>query len=282
MVKVKDSPAFQMYAADLYVDTNEWTCEEVGAYTKLLMSEWANGDIPCAEDRLSRITGQSLRGFRRVAPQVLTKFVPTGTGRMINLRLEETRLNQRNFRKRQQEKANEGAKQRAAAAELLAEPMAEPSVEPSALPAASPSSSSSSSNIISKDIIEKDILTPEQPPAAVPPIPQEGGKKPKAEIVYDEETKLAFKAVIDYLNKKTNKNFSWRNVSTQHHINARIREGRKFEDFQYVINNKVDQWGDDSQMFMYIRPDTLFGSKFEAYLNEAPVMKREKNPFVRG
>ena len=50
-------------------------------------------------------------------------------------------------------------------------------------------------------------------------------------------------------------------------INARIKEGFTKEDFIKVIDNKVGEWlGTDMERFL--RPETLFGTKFEGYLNQ--------------
>jgi len=78
--------------------------------------------------------------------------------------------------------------------------------------------------------------------------------------------------VVEYLNQKTGKNFSPTSTATLRHINARIAEGRTFEDFKHVIDVKVRSWLDDPKMNAYLRPETLFGSKMEAYLNEYIVL----------
>jgi len=73
--------------------------------------------------------------------------------------------------------------------------------------------------------------------------------------------------VIGYLNKKTSKKFSHKTVSTRKHINARIAEKRTIEDFKYVIDVKAAEWiGGENEK--YLCPDTLFGTKFEKYLNQ--------------
>ena len=72
------------------------------------------------------------------------------------------------------------------------------------------------------------------------------------------------KDVIDYLNQVTSKNF--RSIDNKF-LNARINEGYKFEDFRKVIDVKSSQWL-NTEHDKYLRPDTLFGNKFESYLNE--------------
>lgn len=56
------------------------------------------------------------------------------------------------------------------------------------------------------------------------------------------------------------------------HVSARLREGYTQEDFLEVIDKKVSEWGPDDRMRMYLRPETLFGPKFESYLNQPSVV----------
>jgi len=81
--------------------------------------------------------------------------------------------------------------------------------------------------------------------------------------------------VIDYLNQKANKNFRATTKKTQSLINARIKEGFTLDDFKRVIDIKCNQWL-GTEMEKYLRPETLFGTKFESYLNEEP--KVDKPP----
>jgi uncharacterized phage protein (TIGR02220 family) len=48
-------------------------------------------------------------------------------------------------------------------------------------------------------------------------------------------------------------------------IKARLAEGFTFDDFKRVIEFKNSQW-QNSEMANYLRPETLFGNKFEGYL----------------
>ena len=74
--------------------------------------------------------------------------------------------------------------------------------------------------------------------------------------------------VIDYLNIKANTNYRVSTKNTQSLINARVKEGFVVEDFKKVIDSKSKEWlGTDFEK--YLRPATLFGTKFENYLNEA-------------
>ena len=73
--------------------------------------------------------------------------------------------------------------------------------------------------------------------------------------------------IIEYLNKKTKSKFSSKTKNTIKHINARFSDGFKINDFIKVIDFKFEKWGKDENMKEYLRPDTLFGTKFESYLN---------------
>lgn len=86
---------------------------------------------------------------------------------------------------------------------------------------------------------------------------------------YDAE---AVTEIIDYLNERAHKNYKPNSKTTRRHINARLTEGYTVSDFKLVIGKKCSEWlGTD--MEQYLRPETLFGSKFEGYLN-APAPKR--------
>jgi len=73
--------------------------------------------------------------------------------------------------------------------------------------------------------------------------------------------------IISYLNKKLKSNFSTKSKKNNEHIIARLKEGFSVEDFKKVIDKKYDEWSKDLKMAQYLRPETLFGTKFEAYLN---------------
>ncbi len=74
--------------------------------------------------------------------------------------------------------------------------------------------------------------------------------------------------IVEYLNEKANKQFKPSTASTKRLVNARLKEGFTQEDFETVINLKVSEWEDDSKMKKYLCPETLFGTKFEKYLQQ--------------
>ena len=79
--------------------------------------------------------------------------------------------------------------------------------------------------------------------------------------------------IVDYLNEKAHKKYRSNNKTTIRHINARLKEGYTLSDFKQVIDNRCATWL-DTDMEQYLRPETLFGSKFENYLNaRAPKLR---------
>lgn len=83
-----------------------------------------------------------------------------------------------------------------------------------------------------------------------------------------------YRDIIDYLNQKSGKAYRYNSSDTQKHIRARFSEGFKLEDFYKVIDNKTAEWK-GSDMEQYLRPATLFGTKFEAYLNQQTTRKKQ-------
>lgn len=77
-----------------------------------------------------------------------------------------------------------------------------------------------------------------------------------------------YEEIISYLNQKLGTKYSHTSRDTQKHIKARFRDGFTLDDFKHVIDVKVAEWGNDSKMSSYLRPKTLFGTKFESYLNQ--------------
>ena len=90
---------------------------------------------------------------------------------------------------------------------------------------------------------------------------------------------IPYVEIIDYLNSKCSKHYKHSNRIAREKIRARWNEGFSLEDFKLVIDVKAYDWLNDTKMNKYLRPDTLFGSKFEIYLNSvAP--KQKTNDFV--
>lgn len=105
------------------------------------------------------------------------------------------------------------------------------------------------------------------------------GKERDIQSSSDELDDIPYKAIIDYLNEKTGSQFRNTTKKTQTLIKARFAEGFNLDDFKKVIDTKAAEWLNDSKMSKFLRPETLFGTKFESYLNQKAINNRtEYNP----
>lgn len=82
----------------------------------------------------------------------------------------------------------------------------------------------------------------------------------------DSIDKDIYKTIVDYLNQKTGQKYKPSTKKTQTCIHARLAEGFTEDDFKKVIDNKCAEWI-GTEWEKYLRPETLFGTKFESYLN---------------
>ncbi|MBC3105707.1 phage protein [Staphylococcus haemolyticus] len=78
---------------------------------------------------------------------------------------------------------------------------------------------------------------------------------------------IPYKEIIDYLNEKAGKQFKHNTGKSKRCIEARWNEDFRLDDFKKVIDIKTSEWLGTSQE-KYLRPETLFGTKFEGYLNQ--------------
>lgn len=101
-----------------------------------------------------------------------------------------------------------------------------------------------------------------------------GEKKPLVTNDVSSLTEIT-KEILNYLNKKTNSNFRCSSKATQTKINARLNDGYSLNDFIVVIDKKYAEWK-GTEFEQYLCPETLFGTKFEKYLNQK--IKTNKMP----
>ncbi|QBX11579.1 hypothetical protein JavanS593_0008 [Streptococcus satellite phage Javan593] len=82
---------------------------------------------------------------------------------------------------------------------------------------------------------------------------------------------------IQYLNQETGHTYKFIATHTKF-IQARYKDGYTLEDFKKVIDTKVAQWKNNTEMAKYLRPKTLFSpSNFDSYLNETPKQGQPAN-----
>ena len=95
----------------------------------------------------------------------------------------------------------------------------------------------------------------------------------------DASEKIPYKEIIDYLNMKTGSQYKHTTKKTRELIRARWNEGFNLNDFKTVIDKKCVEWvGTEWEKFL--RPVTLFGTKFESYLNQLSV-ERKKDKYQK-
>ncbi len=97
----------------------------------------------------------------------------------------------------------------------------------------------------------------------------------------DAEQTIPYASIIEYLNEQTEKKFKASSAANKKLIKARWNEGYSLEEFKRVIDNKVATWKgvtfqDGTSGDNYLRPATLFGTKFDGYLNETQPKKASK------
>jgi uncharacterized phage protein (TIGR02220 family) len=105
--------------------------------------------------------------------------------------------------------------------------------------------------------------------------PEEDSEKMEESIASSSVKKvIPYAEIIGYLNEKTGKNFKLNSIKTRELIHARYGEGFTLEDFNRVIDLKSAEWKPDPVWNKFLRPETLFGTKFEAYLNQQEGKRR--------
>lgn len=95
-------------------------------------------------------------------------------------------------------------------------------------------------------------------------------EKVKAEEKANKSNEEA-KEIIAYLNQITGSKYKLA-TSTLSKINARMKEGYKLDDFKRVIDLKSKEWT-GTKFEAYLRPETLFSTKFESYVNQKEVIR---------
>ena len=103
-------------------------------------------------------------------------------------------------------------------------------------------------------------------------------KEEDKEIEKEEDSEI-YKNIISYLNEKAKTNYRASSKKTKTCIHARLDEGFTLDDFKTVIDKKTTEWmGTEWEKFL--RPETLFGTKFESYLNARINPKKGKKEMV--
>lgn len=92
----------------------------------------------------------------------------------------------------------------------------------------------------------------------------------------NEQTNSTCTEVIEYLNMKAQTRYRASTPKTKQLIRARLSEGFVLDDFKIVIDNKCADWK-GTEWEKFLRPETLFGTKFEGYLNARQTVQKSTN-----
>ena len=82
--------------------------------------------------------------------------------------------------------------------------------------------------------------------------------------------------ILNYLNERVGVNYKTTNTKIINLIKLRLKEGFTVEDFKTVVDKKMEGWKGTS-FEQYLNPFTLFGDKFELYLNQKVVKNQDRN-----
>ena len=87
------------------------------------------------------------------------------------------------------------------------------------------------------------------------------------------------KEVVSFLNETLGTRYSHKTIDTKKLVRARLADGFELNDFKLVIRWKHHEWKGEEKTRAWLRPSTLFGNKFESYLNAARIedTKRQEN-----
>jgi uncharacterized phage protein (TIGR02220 family) len=122
-------------------------------------------------------------------------------------------------------------------------------------------------NILKNDNFkESKIETIHAEPIQLEPILEKlkASRKKATETSYPNEV---YEDIVNFLNQATGKNYKTNSVINRKFITQRLNDGFTIDDFMQVISVKSTNWL-GSKMEQFLRPETLFSNKFEAYLNE--------------
>lgn len=100
--------------------------------------------------------------------------------------------------------------------------------------------------------------TPDDEPQPLLPEPQNTERQDKPD---------AIKEIVDHLNARLGTHYRPTTQATRKLLKARLKEGFTVDEINTVIDKKAAEWLGNASMAQYLRPETLFGNKFESYLN---------------
>lgn len=129
-------------------------------------------------------------------------------------------------------------------------------------------------NTRNRESIENNIINSYITPYS-PPLSGESKAEAETQTKTQRKTQITEIAdrVVDYLNLKAGTAYRHGIAKTVSLVSARLKDGFTENDFTLVINKKCEDWN-GTDYARYLRPETLFGTKFESYLNQVSQKSR--------
>lgn len=129
-------------------------------------------------------------------------------------------------------------------------------------------------NTRNRESIENNIINSYITPYS-PPLSDETETQTETKTKTQRKTQITEIAdrVVDYLNLKAGTAYRHGIAKTVSLVSARLKDGFTENDFTLVINKKCEDWN-GTDYARYLRPETLFGTKFESYLNQVSQQNR--------
>jgi len=120
-------------------------------------------------------------------------------------------------------------------------------------------------NYIQKELVVAEIVTPKV-------VVEKKLRQPQVKPI---DKIIIFQEIIDYLNLCTGNKYKPNSKIAIQNITLRLKEGYVFDDFKKVIDIKSLNWI-GTEYEQHLNPKTLFGDKFEIYVNEKTSIKKTK------
>jgi len=240
------------------------TMEEEGIYRRLLDRAWSmpGTALPLDFNMLSRLTKNS--PIEVVKKIIGTFFVITDQG-YVNKRLLKERQESESLAEAITNRAKKGADKRwHGKSENNQDVNAQEHAQ--AMPKHMPKQCSSNAQEHAQAMLDECTATATDTDTknlgSLEPLSGLPDEPPESQLV-----KIPYDEIIEYLNTRSGSKYTSAGKDTRRCIKARWNEKRTFADFKTVIDNMTAAWGTDEKMLNYLRPITLFGTKFESYLN---------------
>jgi len=251
------SPSFQFYPSD-YLDKKvmRMSYEAQGVYVRILCHMWNDSDDQCSIENdlkmIARILGVTRKKIEKIFKEILWDNDPifiSENGRLVSKRLRKEKEKQVLSREKRQNAASKRWKQSTCNAD-----------------AKQCLSFSSSTSTTKKKEKEKEKKEKEKEKDALPKkdFKNQTKKNKRSTNVVPIETR---RRIIDHLNGLLGTAYKSESRKTTELITARFNEGFTEEDFFTVHEKKFQEWR-NTEFSTFLRPETLYGPKFESYLNQ--------------